>query len=112
MMNKPFTRNELINILRGWHKSFGQFGKSHERNVQALNAAADLLEQGKWISVKERLPRDGETVLVFDQIEQISTMTYCIDGMYGKSWEDDYEQAINLDWITHWMPLPEVPKED
>ena len=48
MVNKPFTRNELIEVLRGWHKSFGQFGKSHERNVQALAEAADMLEYDRY----------------------------------------------------------------
>lgn len=47
-MNKPFARQDLINILRGWHKRFVQFGMSHERNVQALAEAADLLEYDRY----------------------------------------------------------------
>lgn len=45
MMDRPFTRNELINVLRGWHKFLTRTGRSHERNVQALSHAADLLEK-------------------------------------------------------------------
>lgn len=47
-MNKPFTRDELINVLRGWSKMFKQMGRSHERNVQALAEAADLLEYDRY----------------------------------------------------------------
>lgn len=64
----------------------------------------------EWISVKDRLPEEMQTVLVFDQIEKISTMTFYTDSMYGKCWSDDYEQEINLGWVTHWMPLPEPPE--
>ena len=48
MMDRPFTRQELINVLRGWHKAFNTMGKSHERNVQALAEAADLLEYDRY----------------------------------------------------------------
>lgn len=47
-MQKVFTRDELINVLRGWHKAFKQMGKSHERNVQALAEAADMLEMDRY----------------------------------------------------------------
>lgn len=55
MMDRPFTRQELINVLRGWHKAFNTMGKSHERNVQALEEAADLLEYDQYII--ENAPR-------------------------------------------------------
>ena len=47
-MNNAFTREELINVLRGWHKNFKRVGRSHERNVQALAEAADLLEMDRY----------------------------------------------------------------
>lgn len=47
-MNNTFTRDELINILRGWYKSFCHFNKGHERNVQALAEAADMLEMDRY----------------------------------------------------------------
>lgn len=44
-MNKQFTRDELVNVLRGWHKMFKHFGRDYDRNVQALGKAADMLEE-------------------------------------------------------------------
>lgn len=117
-MNNAFTREELINVLRGWHKNFNRVGRSHERNVQALAEAADVLGQGKWISVKDRLPEKlnennqvylTEEVIGFDgesaYIGQFKVYKY--DGLRtffdGNCFRSD---------ITHWMPLPEPPKED
>lgn len=44
MDKRPFSRQELINVLRGWHKMFTHMSKGHERNVKALAEAADWLE--------------------------------------------------------------------
>lgn len=48
MDKRTFSRQELINILRGWHKFLTQTGRSHERNVQALAEAADMLEHDRY----------------------------------------------------------------
>lgn len=93
-------RDELLKALA---YDRNQYEKGFE------DGKADAL---RWISVKDRLPKDGETVLVFDQIEKITAFTFAKDSVYGKCWYDDYEQGINLDWVSHWMPLPEAPKED
>lgn len=98
-------RNELINVLRGWHKAFTQKGKGHERNVQALAEAADMLERGKWISVKDRLPKHGKIVFCYT--------AFFYDVL---QWDDDAEQWVGQygihgkRYVTHWMPLPEAPK--
>lgn len=71
---------------------------------------------GKWIAVSERLPNDGEDVLLYDKnfaFMDIGTyykvgskgsrkQTPCFTVMGHKHPTDDY---------THWMPLPEPPKE-
>lgn len=60
------------------------------------------LEQQRWVSVKDRLPDKIGKVLVVDN---------------GKvdinSWAGKYEgwYYVNKN-ITHWMPLPEPPKEN
>lgn len=49
MDKRPFSRQELINVLRGWHKFFTNMSKSHERNVKALAEAADWLEHDGYM---------------------------------------------------------------
>ena len=55
----------------------------------------------KWISVKDRLPEDGEYVVfpLFGGFEA---------GEYGKDWMGYWKNG-EIDW---WMPLPEPPQDE
>ena len=55
----------------------------------------------EWISVKDRLPDDGTKVLLY--------LDY---GMIEASWYDSSYYMPFWNRVTHWMPLPEPPKED
>jgi hypothetical protein len=59
-----------------------------------------------WISVKDRLP-DGECIAIG---EQDLIMIGYLEYVSRKGWicENDFEV---LERITHWMPLPEPPKQ-
>ena len=103
---RGMDRNELINVLRGWHKAFIRMGKGHERNVQALAEAADMLVQGKWISVEDRLPEEGQSVIVH-YLDGWMPIAHLLNGKW-------YQSGGETSWlsVTHWMPLPEPPKEE
>ena len=78
----------------------------------------------EWISVKDRLPETKENPLTMDFQEVIC---FCDFGgrpkrtdvrTYGfgqRSWEKEphflHGQQIMDGVVTHWMPLPEPPKE-
>lgn len=61
----------------------------------------------KWVKRRKRLPKDGQKVLC-----------YTVGGFYGlytwrskeDAWEDD-GQFYFPELVTHWMELPEPPKE-
>ena len=60
----------------------------------------------RWISAAERLPEDGQWVLVWGHGQHIPIMMFRESG----AWIDDqFEFHSN---VTHWMPLPEPPKEE
>ena len=63
----------------------------------------------KWISVKDRLPKDGEWVLcqLDDEFYDENTMMvlYHIDD-WGEKWVDGYIGTEDYD-VCAWMPLPE-----
>jgi len=62
----------------------------------------------EWISVKDRLPREPENYLVYDDIsERIGIREYYSNGFY--SIDSDGEDGLHTDNITHWQPLPEPP---
>lgn len=68
-----------------------------------------------WIPVTERLPKYGTKVLVFAYGHDVLTARLC------KEPENDYpvfdcngiySELAKQGRITHWMPLPEAPKEE
>jgi hypothetical protein len=77
----------------------------------------------EWISVKERLPDDDQDVLVYHLHDAHVTVGYFekdnvsfyIESDGGKFYTDDGWET-EIPWaqkggVTHWMPLPEKPKE-
>lgn len=69
---------------------------------------------GEWISVKDRLPDRTERVLCacWDYV----TKSYWHELLWfenGNWWKSlaTYDANYNKH-VTHWMPLPEPPKED
>lgn len=57
-----------------------------------------MSDVSEWISVKDRLPEDDSPVIYWSEIL----------GDLGISCKSDFYS----DCTTHWMPLPEAPKED
>ena len=62
----------------------------------------------KWISVKDRLPMEGQLVLVYLGGYTGSLMELCSLDEFG-GWVTDMRIAEDAP-ITHWMPLPEPPE--
>lgn len=60
----------------------------------------------KWVSVKERLPENGGGYLCCLNSE-FRTICYFDGGQW-----DDSENAYVTHLVTHWIPLPNLPKED
>lgn len=56
---------------------------------------------GKWIPVTERLPDVWKHVITFDEDDGVRVNWRCGDNV---SWSMGYH-------VTHWMPLPEPPKD-
>lgn len=62
-----------------------------------------------WINFDEVKPADGQWVLSIDSEGEMETM------YYDKDWENclcKYGGNLKTFNITHWMPLPEPPKDN
>lgn len=113
------TRKEIIRSLKDQAKdklyqANGDPESIFANDAEALVAAADVLEADapKWVSVKCRLPKPGITkmfVTIRHEHGSIVDMARYLGGKEGwdlatwKIWDNN---------VTHWMPLPEPPKED
>ena len=82
------------------------------RKEQRLNASPTIEAEPKWISVNERLPDRQADVLV------VAFWHECWQTMIGWHSDDGKKWRVLTPYgerepggVTHWMPLPEPPKE-
>lgn len=70
-------------------------------------------EMSKWISVKERLPDRNQMVLAFlpENSGRPRLARIAIETAYGDPNKCSGWLHYSRHDITHWMPLPEPPKE-
>lgn len=72
-------------------------------------------KMGKWISCKEKLPQEDESVLVTSRggRQHVWNITRTVAGyLGGLCWEDDYGYYQDLNDAVAWQPLPELYKEE
>lgn len=80
------------------------------------------MNNNEWISVKDRLPKNSDEVLIYVGIDIVQA--YIINGYWKGSINvtdnmiDGFvndrtivKQGSRFDFVTHWMPLPEPPKQ-
>lgn len=86
-----------------------ELSREYESIAKSLTESVELvrkLQSPSWIPVTERLPEENEEVLVvavnfFNKDDRWAA----IDWLYCGTWQQH-------DIVTHWMPLPEPPKEE
>ena len=67
----------------------------------------------KWIPVTERLPELHEEVLVCTEEYGETVLGFAMVAVFeGTGWLEAWERKTYLTAVTHWMPLPEPPKEE
>ena len=65
---------------------------------------------GKWIPVSERMPIEFEAVIAFDGDRVYGEVVYSSDDGFTIDGYDPCDR-LNLQNVTHWMPLPAGPQE-
>jgi hypothetical protein len=117
-------RKEIENI-RSWGQGWKDLAKSvlnnisneddlvhylsddHQIKYDTLNDDVSYSISTQWVSITERLPKNGQRVIVCRKNETnvMGLITY--RSHFGNNWGDSM-----LDYFaspTHWMELPEVP---
>lgn len=100
MMFDGTAKSDLERTAQQWK------GWSVEGVLRKAIAYIEQLETQvpKWISVEERLPRCGERVLILN------------DGSVGEAYLSISHKWVRQEFVwaakvTHWMYMPEPPKE-
>ena len=66
------------------------------------------IEVPRWIPVTERLPDMWIDVIICDAREDYVTKGFLGDD---KKWSENECVMYDFDEFTHWMPLPDAPKD-
>ena len=93
------------------YEDYGFVMVAYMDDIDAMPTAdvvpVSVIEQIKWISVGERLPEERKWVLC--QCRAGIRMVLRLQGGY---WHQDSQHEFMRHFVTHWMPLPEPPKEE
>ena len=87
--------------------------ESYKRSMEAwadeAARAHDMMP--RWVPMTERLPKEGEFVLVYGNLYPNKHDGGVVAVSKRMDW--NYWQGFGRERnITHWMPLPEPPKEE
>ena len=105
---------KLIKNLREKAESFDYDG--WVETAIMLEEAADAIKElskPRWIPVEDRLPEhaygEGDSVMTVSSLGNMRVLYFD-----GGNWCYPTGEALTTEWkfpITHWMPLPQPPKE-
>ena len=105
---------ELLNEVQetGVNEIPAGFGYTSEY-VNNKTVASHLIANGvtvqEWISVYDRLPEAWKQVLIYSRHDFCESAVYIgVPGKWRVTWN---HEMLEADSVTHWMPLPEPPKE-
>lgn len=72
---------------------------------------ADAPTASPWHRVEERLPKPGEIVLACNDVLTVNVAYLASYGKWYAANNTMYDAWTWMPNVTHWMPLPEPPKE-
>ena len=78
--------------------------EAYSRDRKRLCDLPSAKPEQRWISVSERLPEVGRSVLFSRR--SMSTREGCLQAD-GEWWQYRWNEMLNADQVTAWMPLPE-----
>lgn len=110
---KNFAGDDGEGSSAGIYKNFEivNFGKKDiMEGSNPFSAICFTSNEDKWIPVNDRLPSKGERIIVF--AEEFGVSSRILHLSSSGSYVDSESYTIpSLQKFTHWMPLPEPPKE-
>ena len=108
------VREKLIEIVKkAAYSSLPSNTEDFHLNMFVTNLLSHGVTVQEWISVKDRLPEEGEYVLCvlkgFNYGGKIQVCKFVpADKFKDKPYFEHFRNGFPS--VTHWMPLPEPPK--
>lgn len=119
---RPIDADALENKIKGWKNRLNpRFYRSDFITKDALVCVQEYISDAptldyapKWISVKDRLPKTNELVLCIGSKGGMFLGCILFDNPVPGSeiYHFHVPNARQGRCATHWMPLPESPKEE
>ena len=114
--DEQYEKNLVISA-RSTAKFLIANGVTFADRLEEKQATSDC-KTSDWISVEERLPYPNKDVLVFRPNMAMQILVDSYEAYYGEDeeWHEGWcrygKDGYGNNLITHWMPLPEPPKEE
>ena len=87
------------------------FSRDNHAYCSVFLNSADVAPVQKWISVKDRSPEAGGYVVCIAKRNPFSRFMPMVAKIEENGWVNPItEQYISA--VSHWMPIPEQPKEE
>ena len=79
----------------------------------AFIEGAEFAIENQWISIEEDLPCNHDELFINDDKKETKTVLSIINGyiMLSRMFKPKRKWHWDSDEPTHWMPIPELPKE-
>ena len=79
----------------------------------AFLEGADFALNNQWISVEEDLPCNHDELFINDDKKETKTVLSIINGyiMLSRMYKPKHKWHWDSEEPTHWIPIPELPKE-
>lgn len=101
------TREEEIKLNARWRADqYDHPDKWSDTYYGFISGAEWADAHPHWISVEDELPKDGEKVLGYNPNFNAPLVCDCYAGKFGEGWS-----YFDSGFITHWMPMPQLPKK-
>ena len=108
-----YTAGTVADLCKQAADAIENTSKAYQTMAEAYEA--EVTKQG-WIPVTERLPEDERQVLAYYGFDHgdgyLGMMFVQVLDWFGHDPKPHFQhEGLNGMRVTHWMPLPELPKE-
>lgn len=92
------------------------FGLHQALEITVEREKAERAAEQHWISIKDRLPEENQEVLISYGQKPFFLIAFLYHPNHPKKDVKMFcgknNTNYSLDYVTHWQPLPEPPKEE